>query len=136
MWSNHPENHEVIDNTESDTEKPLVTPRFDEEAIRQAKPAIPLSQIVAQRVNPKVLIVAVLIAGLIGSIIGSVLSVRYFNSPAEPKTALSASTQAPEPQVWSQENETKAPSKLSNTNLSSSAANHQDESITQGSEKS
>jgi hypothetical protein len=137
MWSNHPENHELPGNhPEDDPEKTLVTPRFDDEAIRQAKPAIPLSQIVAARVNPKVLIVAVLVAGLIGSLIGSVLAVRYFNQRAESKPGVAESAQTSETHDRPPATEENAPATPANANLSHPSTNKPQENPSPDKEKS
>jgi hypothetical protein len=128
MWSNHPENREVVDHTEQADEDTLVTPRFDEEAIRQAKPAVPLSELVAHRVSPKLLLAAVLVAGLLGSIIGSVLSVRYFSHPGESKSSVSEAQKAAEAQNTLQTNDEKVPPKSANANLPASVLKHEETS--------
>jgi hypothetical protein len=136
MWSNHPENHNSMSSTKEAREEPLESPHFDEEAIRQAKPAIPLSKVIGQRINPKVLILAVLIAGLVGSLIGSLLSVQYFNRPIESKTAASESAQASESQAKLPTDAGKASPKSANANLSAATADDPDEATSRNREKS
>jgi hypothetical protein len=87
MIANHstePEGPAVV---EDDSEDTLVRPRFDEEAVRQAKPAVPLTV----RTKPnwsRALFFVALLAGLSGGILGSILTVRYLSR--DQQTASSA----------------------------------------------
>lgn len=77
---------------ESDPERTLVTPRFDEAAVLNAKPAVPLAQIRGQLTSHKIFIIAALIAGLGLGILGSILTVRYMDKP-ERQTAINQQSQ-------------------------------------------
>jgi hypothetical protein len=79
-------------NFEPDPERTLVTPRFDEAAVLNAKPAVPLAQIRAQLTSHKIFIVAALLAGLGLGILGSILTVRYLGNP-EKQTAINRQAQ-------------------------------------------
>jgi hypothetical protein len=93
-------------NFESDSERTLVTPRFDEEAVLHAKPAVPLAQMRARLTNHKLFITVALIAGLALGILGSLLTMRYLDHsgtqiadgrPSQRQGDLQNGNAAPEP---------------------------------------
>jgi hypothetical protein len=135
MLSNHSEHQEVEDNLEDDPEKTLVSPRFDEEAVSQAKPAVALSQIKAKRSKPGLLIITAIIAGLLGGILGSVLAVRYLTNRATPNSSEAQSSKLSELKGTLPADGGQVPLKLTNANESSSAsANQQKEPKSEGEE--
>ena len=77
MGLSHPTENKPEEDTEDRSEDTIVRPRFDEEAVKQAKPAVPLPEKEKHGWSKFLLIVAI-IAGLAGGIIGSVLSMRFF----------------------------------------------------------
>jgi predicted lipid-binding transport protein (Tim44 family) len=125
MLSNHSEHQEV----EDDPEKTLVSPRFDEEAVSRAKPAVALSQIKAKSSKPGLLIITAIVAGLLGGIFGSVLAVRYLTNRTTPESSVAQSSSLSEAKGTLSTDEGQVPLKSANGNESSSAsANQQKES--------
>ena len=83
MNTNHSPDPEGVTTVEDEAEETLVRPRFDEEAVRQARPAIA----VTTRGEPgwsRIFFTVAVVAGLLGGILGSILTVRYLS--AEPAT--------------------------------------------------
>lgn len=95
MSSIHPEDTNHINNTDAEYDEPVAPARFDTDALRQAKPAIPVSRLLAHKPKSGILIIAALLAALLGGILGSYLAIRYMNKQAdtETKVAESASPQ-------------------------------------------
>lgn len=97
MSSIHPENTNHINDTAIDYDEPVAPARFDTNALRQAKPVVPITRRFINKPKSSILIVAALLAALLGGILGSYLSIRYMNKQADPETSVAESTTPQEP---------------------------------------
>lgn len=79
----------------------IVEPRFDEETVRRARPATPLSRLTGNNNGPRVVIAACLAAGIVAGVLGGLAAVKYYN-----RSAVAASR--PESVATANSNETAA----------------------------
>lgn len=64
------------------SERTIATPHFDRTAVRQARPAVPISATRSNRFWPTALIAVALIAGLAGGVIGAFIATGYLSPNA------------------------------------------------------
>lgn len=77
-----------------ESEQTVVAPRFDDETIRRARPATPLSRLSQKTTRPFVVVAACLAAGIIVGVLAGLAAVKYYNK--SPSAALNASDNRPE----------------------------------------
>ena len=89
MNANHSTDAKGVTTLENESEDTFARPRFDAEAVRRARPAVPAPARAAP-VWSKVFFIVALAAGLAGGILGSILTARYLS--AEPAAAAQEKT--------------------------------------------
>jgi hypothetical protein len=129
MWSNHSGQQGIENDNQTESAKSVASPRFDEEAVRQAKPVVPLSQIIAKRYKPITLITVAVFAGLLGVLIGSLVPVEHQNARTTSKTS-TAQSPSVKPQGDLQTEKGKTVSKSANTQPDLLPANQPNQQVT------
>jgi flagellar biosynthesis GTPase FlhF len=120
MSSIHPENTNHINNTEAEYDEPVAPARFDTDALRQAKPAIPVSRLLAHKPKSSILIITTLLAALLGGILGGYLSIRYMSKSADTETSVAESISPQEHTENSQADNTTKPAQADQSSGSTS----------------
>ncbi len=77
-----------------ESEQAVVAPRFDEETIRRARRATPLSRLSQKTTRPFVIVAVCLAAGIIVGVLAGLAALKYYNKSSS--AALNASDNRPE----------------------------------------
>lgn len=126
MFSNHSTEDNPAGKIEDHSEDTIIRPRFDENAVKEAKPVVPVATTKSTR--SKILFVITLIAGLLGGVIGSILTVQYL---ASDKQAANPTSPAPRSEELAQANGN-APRVNASSGEAALAANPQEGSTGEG----